>query len=75
MEIFYNAFGQRRIVRATVYRNGRVVPAATSYDTTLYAERAEDLYALGAPALRWLAIAVVTRTDWLAGKQVEGTTI
>lgn len=59
-------FGQTRMVKITVYVNGKLTQD-TDWDFEIWVEREEDWYQLSSPKFKDRKVRVVKRKDWMEG--------
>lgn len=62
----YRMFGQTRMVKITVYVNGKLVKD-TDWDVELWVETRDDWKQLNTPELKDLRVRVIKREDWMEG--------
>ena len=63
----HTEFGQTREVPVHIYRDGKHLPDATTWDETYWIERGEDWYGLPR-ASKGINLRVVDRNEWLNSK-------
>lgn len=65
----FTKFGITKLLPLRVQQDGKAVDG-DDYEETLWAEDAESMYALMSPLYRGKRVRIVTRSDWLKGRQV-----